>query len=126
MFRFFWEDLKYLWNEDTFDNLFKLLAKKELVDYLQLMFRSRTAISIFEAMSYQYKFHFIEHLLQTKHDLIEEINQLVLQEQVTDMEEEMVIRKSSIEHFYMQVYNELSFQPYSLHFYLCFSKEIIK
>ena len=35
MFRYFWEDMgSYLWNEDTFDILFKLLAKKDLVDYL--------------------------------------------------------------------------------------------
>lgn len=29
MFEYFWEDLGYLWDEDTFDNLFKLLAKRD-------------------------------------------------------------------------------------------------
>jgi hypothetical protein len=29
MFHYFWEELGYLWDEDTFDNLFKLLAKRE-------------------------------------------------------------------------------------------------
>ena len=35
MFKYFWEDIGgWLWNEDTFENLFELLAKKDLVDYL--------------------------------------------------------------------------------------------
>jgi hypothetical protein len=64
MFKFFWEDLGgFLWNEDVFDTLFKLLAKKELVDYLPFLFRSSTTHTIFTAMSYQYRFSFIEHLL---------------------------------------------------------------
>jgi len=32
----------------------------------------------------------------------------------------------SIDHFFMKVYEELSRQPYSLHFYLSFSKELIR
>lgn len=75
MFKYFWEDIGgWLWNEDTFENLFKLLAKKDLVDYLSFLFKSRTTQAIFEAMSYQYRFSFVEHLLSTKHDLLEEIN----------------------------------------------------
>lgn len=31
-----------------------------------------------------------------------------------------------IDHFFMKVYDELSKQPYSLHFYLSFSKELIR
>jgi hypothetical protein len=42
MFIYFWDELGFLWSEDTLDNLFKLLAKKELVDYLPILFRSRT------------------------------------------------------------------------------------
>jgi len=42
MFQYFWEDMSYLWSEDTFDNLFKLLAKKELSDYLSFIFKSKT------------------------------------------------------------------------------------
>ena len=46
-----------------------------------MLFKARTTQTIFEAMSYSYRFAFIEHLLSTKHDLIEEINQLALQDQ---------------------------------------------
>jgi len=35
-------------------------------------------------------------------------------------------KKMSIDHFFMKVYEELSRQPYSLHFYLSFSKELIR
>lgn len=63
MFMYFWEELGFLWGEDTLENLFKILAKKDLTDYLSLLFRSRTAHTIFEAMSYHYRFTFIEHLL---------------------------------------------------------------
>lgn len=63
MFMYFWEELGYLWSEDTFDNLFKLLAKSDLPDYLGMLFESKTTKAIFEAMSYQYKFSFIEHIL---------------------------------------------------------------
>lgn len=63
MFSYFWEELGYLWNEDTFDNLFKLMAKRDLPDYLNMLFDSRTAKAIFDAMSYQYRFSFIEHIL---------------------------------------------------------------
>lgn len=74
MFTYFWEELGFLWNEDTFDNLFKLLAKKDVPEYLGVVFRSRTLHSIFDAMSYQYRFSFIQHVLQTRKDLLEEIN----------------------------------------------------
>lgn len=78
MFSYFWNDLSFLWSEDTFENLFKLLAKRGLSDYVQALFRSRTTVTIFEAMSYQYKFLFIDHILQIKHDLIEEFNELAM------------------------------------------------
>lgn len=42
MFLYFLEELSFLWDEDIFDNLFELLAKKELNDYVPLLFRSRT------------------------------------------------------------------------------------
>ena len=74
MFIYFWEDLGYLWSEDTLEGLFKVLVKRDLEEYLPILFRSRTSHTIFESMSYLYRFSFIEHLLQSKHDLIEEIN----------------------------------------------------
>ena len=78
MFMFFWEELGYLWDEDTFENIFELLAKKELIDYLPLIFRSRTLVTIFEAMSYSYRFQFIENILKTKKDLLDDFNQQIL------------------------------------------------
>lgn len=42
------------------------------------------------------------------------------------IEEFIFEKKNSIEHFFMKVYEELSQQPYSLHFYRVFSKEIIR
>lgn len=64
MFKYFWEDLGgYLWNEDSFESLVKLLARRELPDLVPLLFQSRTSQTILEAMSYQYRFSFIEHVL---------------------------------------------------------------
>jgi len=74
MFNYFWQDLGYLWDEDAFENLFKLLAKGENADYLPFLFQSKTLLSIFEAMSYQYRFSFIQHVLQTRKDMLEELN----------------------------------------------------
>jgi len=51
-----------------------LLGKKDMVDYVPVVMKSRNTHTIFEAMSYQYRFSFIEHVLASKHDLIEEIN----------------------------------------------------
>jgi len=74
MFLYFWEEMGYIWKEDTFDNLFKLMVKKDLPDYLSLVFQSRTLHTIFEAMSYQYKFSFVENIIKNWKDSIEEIN----------------------------------------------------
>ena len=53
MFNYFWDELGgLLWNEDAFDNMFKLLAKRELTELVSMIFRSRTTTTIFEAMSY--------------------------------------------------------------------------
>lgn len=40
MFKYFWNDLSYLWDEDTFENVFKLLSKRDLADYLGMVFES--------------------------------------------------------------------------------------
>lgn len=42
MFMYFWEDLGFLWSEDTLENLFKVLAKKDLPDYISMIFKSKT------------------------------------------------------------------------------------
>jgi hypothetical protein len=126
MFAFFWDEMGYLWDEETLDNLFSMLAKREMADYLTMLFDSRTSRTIFAAMSYQYRFTFVEHLLQTRSDLLEEIKLVVLQDpqaaaNITDeddAEEFILQKKMGIDHFYMKVYEELSKQPYSLYFYL--------
>jgi hypothetical protein len=43
-----------------------------------------------------------------------------------DPEEYIYNKRNSIDHLFMQVYEELSQPPYSLHFYLSFSKELIR
>ena len=78
MFNYFWDELGgLLWNEDAFDNMFKLLAKRELTELVSMIFRSRTTTTIFEAMSYQYRFAFLDHLLQSRHDLLDELGSTV-------------------------------------------------
>lgn len=52
MFKYFWNDLCYLWDEDTFENVFRLLVKKDLSEYISLVFDSNTLHTIFAAMSY--------------------------------------------------------------------------
>lgn len=64
MFKYFLDDLDgSLWNEETLENLFELLAKKDQTEFLGSVFSSKTTHTIFEAMSYQYRFSFIQHLL---------------------------------------------------------------
>ena len=75
MLLYFWENLGYLWDEDSFDNLFELLAKKGLNEFLPIIFRSRTLVTIFEAMSYSYRFVFVEHILHFKKELIDDLSQ---------------------------------------------------
>lgn len=43
-----------------------------------------------------------------------------------ETEELLMNKKAAIGHFFMKVYEQLSRQPYSLHFYLSFSKELIR
>ena len=124
MFTYFWEELGYLWTEDTFENVFKMLAKRGLDEYAVVMFRSRTAHGMFGAMSYSYRFLFLEHVLQVKHDVVEEVCQQ--NGLVGNCEEETVKKKEETERFFRGVYEELCLQPYSMHFYMGFSKEIIR
>ena len=111
MFQYFWEDLSFLWKEETFDSLFKLLAKRDVGDYLSFLYKSKTTHAIFDALSYQYKFSFIEHILQTKHDILDEITSMVTNGEdigQDDPEQFLYEKKSSIDHFFIQVYEELS------------------
>lgn len=74
MFKYFWEDLGgYLWNEEHFECLFKLICRRELTDLVPALFSSRTTQAIFEAMSFQYRFSFIERILTQRTDMLEDI-----------------------------------------------------
>lgn len=112
MFRYFWDSNGHLWNEDALESVLKLLARRELPDLVPLLFESRTTQTILEAMSYQYRFSFVEHLLQIRNDILEETE---------DLE-----KRAALSHFYERVYEALTAQPYSLYFYLAFSKELIR
>lgn len=129
MFKYFWNDLNSLWDEDTFENVLRLLVKKDYSEYITFLFDSKTLQTIFASMSYQYKFSFIQHILSSKKEFLDDINQQIMQEQENgdgEAEEFLVNKKNSLDHFFMKIYDELTKQPYSLHFYLSFSKDLIK
>ena len=64
MFEYFWTTQKQLnWNEDTFETLFTLLAKREASHFISMLLRSATTHCLFLAMSYSYKDLFIERIL---------------------------------------------------------------
>ena len=67
------------WNEDTFETLFTLLAKREASHAIPCLFRSSTTHAMFLAMSYSYKDMFIERLLAIQDELLDEITLLVKQ-----------------------------------------------
>ena len=78
MLEFFWEELGYLWNEDTFESLFKLMARKDYSEYITFLFSSRTLHELFASMSFSYRFCFLEHILEAKADLLSELSQFGL------------------------------------------------
>mmetsp|Transcript_3440 Transcript_3440/g.5843 ORF Transcript_3440/g.5843 Transcript_3440/m.5843 type:complete len:184 (-) Transcript_3440:756-1307(-) len=64
MFRFFWEQLNYVYcKEDTFENLFRLLAKKDKSEFVQCLVESKQTKCLFQSMSYSYRSEFIDNLL---------------------------------------------------------------
>jgi hypothetical protein len=74
MFEFFWEELGgSLWNENSFDSLFKLLAKRDLAKFLKSLFKSQTTLAIFYGMSHQYRYTFIDNILNTKQIMLDEL-----------------------------------------------------
>ena len=84
-------------------------------------------------MSFQYRFHFLENLLRVKTEVAEEIhlstNQMGQErneEEEDEVEDYKYERGAALEHFFERVYEELSKEPYSMHFYLAFSKEMIR
>ena len=80
MFDYFWSKQKQLnWNEDSFETLFTLLAKREASHSIPMLMRSETTHALFRAMSYSYKDQFIERLLVIQDELLDEITQMVKQ-----------------------------------------------
>jgi len=65
------------WSEESLNSLFKLLAKRQATQYLEVFLRSRTTLSLFRAMSHQYRYSFIESLLGAKAEILLEINDLL-------------------------------------------------
>ena len=60
LFSYFWEHERSMqWNEDTFESLFKLMAKREASHLLTNFIKSRTTLAIFSGMSYTYRGTFI-------------------------------------------------------------------
>ena len=78
MFDYFWTHQKKLnWTEDAFETLFTLLAKREASHIIQLLFRSRTTHSMFQAMTYSYRDVFMERILSIEDELLDELALMV-------------------------------------------------
>jgi len=128
MFSFFWEEIGgYLWNEDNLESLIKVLARRELADFLPQVFSSRTTHAIFTAMSYSYRITFIEHLLSIKEELLSELSSTFDETfDPSDVEDFLYERRSNLAHFFSRLHLCLSESPFAMHFYLTFSKELIR
>lgn len=81
LFEFFWtaqlEGVQLQWSEETLDSLFRLLARRQATHFLEPLLRSRTTLSLFRAMSHQYRYSFIASLLDAKAEILLEINDLL-------------------------------------------------
>jgi hypothetical protein len=76
MFKYFWDNLSYVYcNEQTFEGLFRMLAKREKSELVSYFLGSPSTKTLFLAMSYSYRSEFVEHALQIKGDIINELNQ---------------------------------------------------
>jgi len=52
MFDYFWNEIGgSLWSKENFEDLFKLLVKKEADKFLPVLFRSKTTLAIFYSLS---------------------------------------------------------------------------
>lgn len=63
MFKFFWGMQSSYASEESFECLFRLLARREQSDWVGYFLRSRATWTVFLDMSYSYRPEFIEHLL---------------------------------------------------------------
>ena len=81
MFQYFWEELAYVYaNEHCFDSLFKLLAKREQSEMMNFLLPSRATKTLFLSMSFSYKAEFMDHLLEIKDEILNELKQMVIQD----------------------------------------------
>ena len=74
LFRYFFEEMSFLWGEGAIENLLKLFfapgvprAKREL--YVRAVIRSRTTQTLFYSMSFQYRSNFMETLLRLREEV---------------------------------------------------------
>lgn len=80
-------------------------------------------------MSYSYRYTFIEHLLSIKDEIISEVTSSGFDSGIVDpadVEDFIYERKTHLSHFFSRLHMSLSEAPYSMHFYLTFSKELIR
>lgn len=64
MFKFFWEEMAYVFcTEDTFESMFRLLARKEKPELVTYLLKSESTMTLFLSMSYSYRLEFINHIL---------------------------------------------------------------
>ena len=64
MFKFFWEELDYIYsNEETFESVFRLLAKFEQSELVNVFLNSRPTKILYLSMSYAYRTEFLDHVL---------------------------------------------------------------
>lgn len=86
MFNFFWEIEGSYTTEEVFEGLFRLMARREHSSWLSTLITSKAAYSVFHAMSYSYRVEFLDHLLQVKADVLNELQNLVIEEENKDSE----------------------------------------
>lgn len=82
MFQYFWDELAYVYaNEDCFESLFRLLAKREQSDMMNFFLRSRATRTLFLSMSFSYRAEFVDHILDIKGEILKELTQMVIEEE---------------------------------------------
>lgn len=73
MFRYFWEVEGSYTTEEVLEGLFRLMARRESSQWLNHFLTSKAAHSVFHAMSFSYRVEFLDHLLQVKADVLNEL-----------------------------------------------------
>ncbi len=78
-------------------------------------------------MSYSYRITFIEHILAIKEELLSELSSTFDETfDPSDVEDFLYERRSNLTHFFSRLNLCLSETPFAMHFYLTFSKELIR